>query len=61
MWMGKKYARLDIFQLIKVGRECIKSKLLPHKMIRDYAYPVRPWIYSPFKGCGEGLEGYKEK
>ena len=20
---------------------------------------MQPWIYSPFKGCAEGLEGYK--
>lgn len=54
--MDKKYARLD------VGKDCIKSKFLPHKLIGDNAYSVRPWICSPFKGCAEslkGLEGYK--
>ena len=44
-----------LFQLTKVERECIKGKFLPYTLIRDCTYPMRPWIYSPFKVCAEGL------
>ena len=36
-----------------------KGEFLSYKWIGDCAYPMRLWIYSPFKGCAEGLEGYK--
>ena len=48
-----------LFQLTKVERDCIKGKFLSYKLVGDCAYSVRPWIYSPFKGCAEDLEGYK--
>ena len=48
-----------LFQLTKVGRYFIKYKILPYKFIGDCTYLVQPWIYSPFKGCIEGLEDYK--
>ena len=57
-WAGSMHD-WTLFKLTKVGRDCIKGKFLPYKLIGDCAYPVRPWIYSPFKGCAEGLEGYK--
>ena len=28
-------------------------------MIKDCAYPMQPWIRSPFKGCPKDLEGYR--
>ena len=48
-----------LFQLTKVGRNSIKGKFLPYKLIRNCAYLLRPWIYNPFKGCAEGLKCYK--
>lgn len=42
-----------------VWRDCIKCAFLPYKLLRDYAYPMCPWIYIPFKSCPIGLEGYK--
>lgn len=32
---------------------------IPHKLIRDCAYPMQTWIYSSSKGCTKGFEGYK--
>ena len=49
----------DIVSIDKFGKDCIKSKCLHYKLIGDCAYLVRPWIYSPFKGCAKSLEGYK--
>jgi hypothetical protein len=57
-WVGSMHD-WTLFQLTKVGRDCIKEKFLPYKLIGDCTYPVRSWIYNPFKGCAEGLEGYK--
>jgi hypothetical protein len=27
----------------------ISGAFLPYKLIKDFTYPMRPWIYSPFK------------
>jgi hypothetical protein len=49
-----------IFQLTKVVKMCIQSKLLPYKLIGDATYSMRPWIYCPFKEEGDlTLEEYK--
>jgi hypothetical protein len=37
----------------------MKDKFLPHKLIRNVVYPMRPWFYSPFKGEKDGLLRYK--
>ena len=47
-----------LFQLTKVQRDCIESKFLLYKLIGDCANLVQPWIYNPFKGCAECLEGF---
>lgn len=39
-----------VFKLMKVDRKCIETKLLPYKLIGDAAYPIRVWMYCPFKG-----------
>ena len=57
-WAGSMHY-WTLFQLTKFGKDCIKSKCLPYKLIGDCAYLVRPWIYSSFKGCAKSLEGYK--
>ena len=57
-WAGSMHDRI-LFQLTKFGKYCIKDKFLPYKLIGDCIYLMRPCIYSPFKGCAEGLEGYK--
>ncbi len=49
-----------IFQLTKVVKMCIQSKLLPYKLIGDATYSMRPWIYCPFKEEDDlTLEEYK--
>ena len=48
-----------VFQQTLVGRACIAGKHLPYKLIGDAAYPLRPWMYNPFKGSSEGLPAYK--
>ena len=48
-WAGSMHD-CTVFKLTQVGRKCIEGGLLPYKLIGDAAYPVRPWIYSPFKG-----------
>ena len=48
-----------LFQLTKDRRYCIKDKFLSYKLIEDCAYLMWLWIYSPFNGCAERLEGYK--
>ena len=45
-----------LFKLIKIEIDCMKDKVLPYKLIGDYAYLVWPWIYNPFKSC---LDVYK--
>ena len=39
-----------VFQVTKIGRACIEGRLHPYKLIGDAAYPIRPWMYCPFKG-----------
>lgn len=48
-----------LFQLTKAQRNCIIGTFLPYRLIEDCAYPVLPWIDSPFKGCLEGIKGCK--
>jgi hypothetical protein len=38
-----------IFKLTKLDKKCMEGGLLPYRLIGDIAYPVRPWIYCPFK------------
>jgi hypothetical protein len=58
-WAGSMHD-CTVFKLTKVGRKCIEGKLLPYKLIGDAAYPVRPWIYCPFKGGVDvSLPAYK--
>jgi hypothetical protein len=37
----------------------ISGAFLPYKLIRDAAYPMRPWFYSSFKGEKEGMSRAK--
>jgi hypothetical protein len=37
----------------------MEDKFILYKLIGDAAYPVRPWMYCPFKGSSDGLEPYK--
>ena len=47
----------NIFQVIRIGHECIKDKFQPYKLIENAAFPVRPWMYCPFKGGNTILSG----
>ncbi len=42
-----------------VGSCVMRDELLLHKLIRNIAYPMQPWFYSPFKGEKDGLPKYK--
>jgi hypothetical protein len=44
-----------IFQQTKIGRACMEGKFLLYKLIGDAAYPIRPWMYCPFKGSFDHL------
>jgi hypothetical protein len=57
-WAGSLHD-WTVFQQTKVGRACMEGKFQPYKLIGDAAYPVRPWMYCPFKGTSDGLELYK--
>ena len=57
-WAGSLHD-WTVFQQTKIGRACMEGRFLPYKLIGDAAYPVRPWMYSPFKGTSNGLEPYK--
>ncbi len=57
-WAGSLHD-WTVFQQTKVGRACMEGKFQPYKLIGDAAYPVRPWMYCPFKGTSDGLEPYK--
>ena len=48
-----------IFQMIKIRHAYIEGKFQPYKLIGDVAYPVRPWMYCPFKGRKTTLSGKK--
>ena len=39
-----------VFHETKIGHACIEGKFQLYKLIRDVAYPMRPWMYCPFKG-----------
>jgi hypothetical protein len=47
----------SVFQVTKIGCECIEDKFQSYKLIGDAAYPVRPWMYCPFKGGKTTLSG----
>ncbi len=36
------------------------DKFLPYKLIGNAAYPMWPWLCSPFKGEKYGLQKHKE-
>ena len=39
----------SVFQVTRIGRECIEGKFQPYKLIGDAEYPVWPSMYCPFK------------
>jgi hypothetical protein len=53
-WAGSLYD-WSVFQVTKVGRAFMEGKYMPYKLIGDAAYPVRPWMYCPFKRQNDGL------
>jgi hypothetical protein len=55
--MGFSLHDWAVFQVTKIGRACIEGKFQPYKLIGDASYPVRPWMYYPFKGGKTTLSG----
>lgn len=43
------------FNELKSGKKRIKGVFLPHKLINNIVYPIRPWFYPSFKGDKNGL------
>jgi hypothetical protein len=37
-----------LFKPIKIEIDWMKDKVLPYKLIGNYAYLACPWIYNPF-------------
>jgi hypothetical protein len=52
-WAGSLH-NWSIFQVTKVGKAFMERKYMPYKLIGDATYPVRPWMYYPFKGQKDG-------
>ena len=57
-WAGSLH-EWSVFQVTRIGRGCIECKFQPYKLIGDAAYPVRLWMYCPFKGGKTTLSGNK--
>lgn len=47
---GHNQYTIFVFQVTKIERACIKGRFQPYKLVVDVAYPMRPWMYYPFKG-----------
>ena len=47
----------SVFQVTRIGRECIEGKYQSYKLIGDAAHPVQPWMYYPFKDVKTTLSG----
>ena len=47
-WAGNLHDWV-IFQVTKIERACMEGRLYPYKLIRDAIYPIKPWMYCPFK------------
>ena len=55
-WAGSLYD-WSVFQVTKIGHEYMEGKFQPYKLIRDAAYPVRPWMSCLFKDGNTTLSG----
>jgi hypothetical protein len=50
-WAGSCHDWI-VFQRSDLRRHKMRNVFLPYKLIRDAAFPMRPWFYSPFKSFG---------
>jgi hypothetical protein len=50
---------IRLFSQKRCRKFVMKDKFLLHKLIKNVAYPMQPWFYSPFKGEKDGLLKYK--
>ena len=47
--------------MTKIRHACIEGKFQSYKLIEYVVYPVRPWMYCPFKGGKTTLSGKEAK
>jgi hypothetical protein len=58
VWAGQCHD-WTLFQNTEIGKKVISGVFLLYKFIRDAAYPMRPWFYSPFKEENERMSRAK--
>jgi hypothetical protein len=49
-----------LFQKSEIEKRTMSRTFLPYKFIRDVAYPMRSWFYSPFEGEKASLSREKK-
>ncbi|MCO5602746.1 hypothetical protein L7F22_056884, partial [Adiantum nelumboides] len=53
-WAGSVHDSLN-FTRSELGQKCVKGELGKYCLVGDCAYPARPYMLVPFKGCKEGI------
>jgi hypothetical protein len=51
--------RLNVNLKIQHWQENNKGVFLPYKLVKDVAYPIKPWFYLSFKCEKDGLRRVK--
>ena len=57
-WAGSAHDSLN-FTRSELGQRCQRGELGKFCLVGDCAYPARPYMLVPFKGCKEGLSHAK--
>ncbi|MCO5584541.1 hypothetical protein L7F22_038469 [Adiantum nelumboides] len=57
-WAGSGHDSLN-FSRSDIGQACARGELGNYCLVGDCAYPARPYMLVPFKGCTEGLSRLK--
>ncbi|MCO5576370.1 hypothetical protein L7F22_030180 [Adiantum nelumboides] len=57
-WAGSGHDSLN-FSRSDIGQACARDELGNYCLVGDYAYPARPYMLVPFKGCKEELSRLK--
>ncbi|MCO5569863.1 hypothetical protein L7F22_023577 [Adiantum nelumboides] len=57
-WAGSGHDSLN-FSRSDIGQACARGELGSYCLVGDCAYPARPYMLVPFKGCKEGLSRLK--
>ena len=57
-WAGSIHDSLN-FTRSELGQRCARGEFNNYCLVGDCAYPARPYMLVPFKGCKEGLSPMK--